>query len=151
MTITDRLTEAIRQVLEDLSLPGDPLVTAGIETAVNEQESMRVIVTATSSELRKLLLTGNYDVTGEVTVFMTIDTQENETTNLKADFRTLCDAVEEIVGQKYLMPMRLQSADTKLNVYSWSLTGQDSFMQSRAMGAKFNWTCYVRQDSHNPN
>jgi hypothetical protein len=151
MTITDRLTEAIRQVLADSSLPGDPEVTAGIETVVNEEESMRVIVTATSSELRKLLLPGNYDVTGEVTVFMTIDTQENATTDLKALFRSLCDAVEEIVGQKHFMPMSLQSADEKLNVYSWNLTGQDSFMQSRAMGAKFNWTCYVRQDSHNPN
>lgn len=151
MTISDRLTEAVREVLAGASLPGDPSVSAGIETAVNEEESVRVIVTATSSELRKMLLPGNYDVTGEVTVFMTIDTQEDETANLKADFRTLCDAVEEVIGQKYIMPMSLQSADQKLNVYSWSLTGQDSFMQSRAMGAKFNWTCYVRQDSHNPN
>jgi len=151
MTITDRLTEAIREVLADSSLPGDPVVTAGIETAINEEETKRVIVTATSSELRKLLLPGNYDVTGEVTVFMTIDTQEDEDEDLKAYFRQLCDAVEEVIGQKYLMPMSLQSADSKLNVYSWSLTGQDSFMQSRAMGAKFNWTCYVRQDSHNPN
>jgi hypothetical protein len=151
MTITDRLTEAVRQVLADSSLPGDPEVTAGIETATNQEEAKRIIVTATSSELRKLLLPGNYDVTGEVTIFYTIDTQEDEDQDLKSDFRALCDAVEEVVGQKYIMPTSLQNADTKLSVYSWNLTGQDSFMQSRAMGAKFNWTCYVRQDSHNPN
>jgi hypothetical protein len=151
MTITDRLTEAIRQVLADSSLPGDPDVTAGIEIAVNEEESKRVIVTATSSELRKMSLPGNYDVTGEVTVFFTMDSQVNESEDLKADFRTLCDSIEEIVGQKYIMPMSLQNVDGKLMVYSWNLTGQDSFMQSRAMGAKFNWTCYARQDPHNPN
>lgn len=149
MTITDRVTEALAQVLSDASLPGDPSVVAGIETAVNAEESLRVICHATSSEIRKLSLPGNYDVTGEVTVFATIDDQDGED-EAKAVYRQLCDAVEEVVGQKYGMPMSLQAADQKLNVYSWNLTGQDSFMQSRAMGAKFNWTCYVRQDSHNP-
>lgn len=151
MTITDRLTAALTDVLAGASLPGSPSVTAGIETDLSAQETKRIIVTATSSEVRKLLLPGNYDVTGEVTVFMTIDTQASASDDLKANFRALCDAVEEVVGQKYQMPSDLQSADTKLNVYSWNLTGQDSFMQSRAMGAKFNWTCYARQDSHNPN
>lgn len=150
MTITDRITEALAQVLSEANLPGDPAVVAGIETTVNTEESLRVICHATSSELRKMSLPGNYDVTGEVTVFATIDDQGEEL-DLKAQYRSLCDAVEEMVGQKYFMPMSLQAADEKLKVYSWNLTGQDSFMQARAMGAKFNWTCYVRQDSHNPN
>jgi hypothetical protein len=151
MTITDRIATALVEVIGSITLPGDPVVTSQIELSENEEESVRIIVAASTANLRSPLLPGIYDVIGEVTVFKTIDQQADGSEDLKSDFRTLCDALEEIIGEKYTMKTLLSSADAKLNVYSWTLTGQESFMQSRAMGAKFTWTAFVRQDPHNPN
>jgi len=151
MTITDRMSTALVEVIGNITLPGDPVVTGQIELTENAQENVRVIVTAASANLRTPLLPGIYDVIGEVTVFKTIDQQADDDEDMKADFRSICDALEEIIGEKYAMKTLLASADTKLAVYSWTLTGQESFMQSRAMGAKFTWTAFARQDNHNPN
>lgn len=151
MTISDRISQAIADVLNASALPGNPSVSAGISTALNEDENTRVIVIANSATLRKQLLPGIYDISGEVTVFKTIDQQEDETEELKADFRALCDAVEEVIGQKYQMGSMIAQFDPRLVLYSWNLMEQDSFMQNRAMGAKFAWTAFARHDPHNPN
>lgn len=150
MTITDRITDALSLVLANSSLPGSPVITSTIETDLNTQESVRVIVSTTSSELRQLLLPGIYDVTGEVTIYTTIDEQTGSE-DRQAEYRALCAAVESVIGKKYDMPVELVSFDSALTVYSWNLTGQNSFMQSRAMGAKYSWTCFARQGNHNPN
>jgi hypothetical protein len=151
MTITDRISTALVEVIGNLTLPGDPVVTGQIELAENEEENVRVIVAATNANLRSPLLPGNYDIIGEVTIFKTIDQQDDQAEDLKGEFRELCDALEEIIGMKPIMRTFLESADPQLHIYSWTLTGQESFMQSRAMGAKFTWTAYARQDPHNPN
>ena len=150
MTISDRLTTAITAILAGATLPGTPTVVAGIETDVNTEESVRVIVSSTSCQLRSQLLPGIYDLSGEVTIFQTIDTQADAAADLKDEFRDLCVAVENVVGEKYLMLQSLASEDSALVAYSWNLSGQDSFMQSRAMGARYSWTCIARQHSHNP-
>lgn len=150
MMITDRLAAALATLLAQSALPGDPSVVTQIDITENDEESARVIVVAGSSELRKPSLPGNYDVLGEVAIFKTID-QQVGTGDLVTEFQELCDAVEEIVGMKYdIIPM-LRGIDPKLEVYSWNLTGQASMMQERAMGARFSWAAFARQDNHNPN
>jgi hypothetical protein len=150
MMITDRLAAALATLLAQSELPGDPSVVTQIDITENDEESARVIVVAGSSELRKPSLPGNYDVLGEVTIFKTID-QQSGTEDLVAEFQELCDAIEEIVGMKYDIIPLLRGIDPKLEVYSWNLTGQASMMQERAMGARFSWAAFARQDNHNPN
>jgi hypothetical protein len=70
---------------------------------------------------------------------------------LVQEFQDLCDAVEELIGMKYDMIPILHGIDPKLQLYSWNLTGQASMMQERAMGAKFSWAAFARQDNDNPN
>jgi hypothetical protein len=150
MTITDALSSAVASILEDASLPGSPVVTGQIETDINAEENVRIVVTGTAAELRKALLHGMYDVSGEVTIFKTIDDQ-GDGDDLVSEFRALCASVEAIIGQKYYMPMAIQTVDLDIKVYSWNLTSQESFMNSRAMGAKYGWTAFARHLPNNPN
>ena len=150
MTITDALSSAVAAVLSDASLPGSPVVSGQIETDINTAESARIIVTGNAAEIRKALLHGMYDVSGEVAIFKAIDDQ-GDGDDLIAEFRALCAAVESVIGQKFGMPGFIQTAEPEVKVYSWNLTSQESFMNARAMGAKYGWTAFARHLPNNPN
>lgn len=147
MMITDQISAAVAGILAAASLPHDPTVQPMVADLENSEEVCRVIVNATTSELRKPSLPGIYDVSGEVVIQHSMDADGVDSP--AENFQEVCDAVRGVIGAKYGMPTSIQAEDEDLHIFSWNLTGQENVNVARCFLARFAWTACARQDPHN--
>jgi hypothetical protein len=139
MTLPDRISKAIAGALVSGGIT--TTVQAGIESTANTEGESRIICTCTQCPQRSAALRGIYNPVGEVHILQSI-----HATDAITDFRALCTAVREILGDEYITPEQITAQDSNLHIYnrSWHLDEQMSDAGDQGFKATFSWRAVVR-------
>ena len=136
-SITDQASEALVAVLGE-DVPSASTIDPGIRAEVNDKFNNRVVVVGSGASLRHPFVPGKYDVSGEVLVQQSVDSDDAET-----NFRTLCDEVRRSMENKDTYPGRLEAKQPGMLVYSWIFQEQAANPSKRGFQAVFQWSIFA--------
>lgn len=137
MTVSDASAKAIASFLAANSALAST-VDDGISASINDQFDNRVVVFSTQATLRHEHVKGIYDVSGQILVQQSADSENAETM-----FSDLCDEVRGLLEDKRNLPSLIESNSSALRVYTWNMNQQSANPAERGFQAVFEWQIYA--------
>jgi hypothetical protein len=135
MNLADEVAKTLVRIMASELAPWSPTIVSAMEVTPNEDQSRRIVVSCTESKLWKQLLPGIYEVSGEVFIMQSIDTDEPND-----ELSSMCEAVVDIIGDKRGMPARLMGENFNLSVLTWNMDTQALLGNQRKIAAKYSFT-----------
>lgn len=135
MNIADEVARTLVAIMGPELVLWSPVIANAMEAAPNEDVGRRIVVSCTESKLWKVLLPGIYEISGEVFIMQSIDTDEPND-----DLASMCAAVVDIIGDKRGMPARLMAENDDLTVLTWNMDTQSLLGNQRKIAAKYSFT-----------
>ena len=137
MTITDSFATALTGYLTDqVSLAST--VDNGIRANLVTEFDNRVVVNSTSATERFRYVQGLYDLSGEVYVQQSVDSEDAE-----SKFRSLSEEVRALLEDKRDMPGKIEAYNPDLRIHSWNFVEQVASPSERGFQTIFSWTAFA--------